>query len=52
MRILVAIPTYNRPEYLRRAMMSLLDQEHSAFELIVIARPDDFPSLQVIQEAT
>ena len=47
----VAIPTYNRPDYLKRAIMSVLSQEHSAYELIVIARPDDAPSLQVIQEA-
>lgn len=51
MRISVAIPTYNRPDYLKRAIMSVLSQEHSAYELIVIARPDDYPSLQVIQEA-
>lgn len=30
--------------------MSVLGQEHGAYELIVIARPDDYPSLQVIQE--
>jgi glycosyltransferase involved in cell wall biosynthesis len=52
LRISVAIPTYNRPEYLRRAIMSVLGQEHSAYELIVIARPDDHPSLKVIQEVT
>jgi glycosyltransferase involved in cell wall biosynthesis len=50
-RISVAIPTYNRPEYLRRAIMSVLGQEYSPYELIVIARPDDAPTLQVIQEA-
>ena len=31
--------------------MSVLGQEYSPYELIVIARPDDTPTLQVIQEA-
>lgn len=36
----VIIPTYNRPEYLRQAIQSVLDQTFEDFELLVI---DDSP---------
>lgn len=45
----VVIPTYNRPEYLRQAIESVLDQTFKNFELIVVDDAPDEAARQVVQ---
>jgi glycosyltransferase involved in cell wall biosynthesis len=46
----VAIPTYKRPEYLRRAVQSVLNQTLLPDELIIVSRADDEPTNIAIQD--
>lgn len=46
----VAIPTYRRPEYLRRAAISVVSQNVSPEYLLLVAREDDLPTRKVIAE--
>ncbi|MDG1143870.1 MAG: glycosyltransferase family 2 protein, partial [Burkholderiales bacterium] len=48
MRFSVAIPTYKRPEELKRAINSVIAQGLNPFELIVVSRPKDFLTNEVI----
>lgn len=50
MRISVAIPTYARPNYLRRAIASIASQQLLPHELIVVSRADDIETNQAIRE--
>ena len=52
MRISVAIPTYKRPEELRRAIVSVVTQDLKPFELIVISRENDLATNSVIDECS
>lgn len=49
MKISVAIPTYRRPEYLKRAFASVISQTHKPDELLLISRDDDMPTNDVIK---
>lgn len=44
------IPTRDRPEYLRRAVDSILDQTYDNVELIVVASPPHESTRQIVQE--
>ena len=46
----VAIPSYKRPDYLRRAAWSVLNQSCKPNELLIIYRADDKPTLEVIHQ--
>ena len=46
----VAIPTYRRPDYLRRAATSVILQSYPPEALIIVARQDDMASREVISE--
>ncbi|GGG92890.1 glycosyltransferase family 2 protein [Silvibacterium dinghuense] len=46
--ITVVIPTHQRPELLRRALMSVLRQSYSALEVIVVSDGDDGSDAQAI----
>jgi len=48
--ISVVIPTYRRPEGLRRCLWSLTEQTRPADEIIVICRAEDDSSLSVLDE--
>ena len=48
MKFSVAIPTYKRPEELKRAINSVVNQRLEPFELIVVSRLNDFPTNKVI----
>jgi len=49
--VTVVIPTHRRPEYLRRALVSVAAQSfpRERFEVIVVASPDD-PGMNVVEE--
>jgi GT2 family glycosyltransferase len=49
-KITVAIPSYRRPDDLRRALEALTKQSRRADEVIVVAREDDAPNHEVAQE--
>jgi GT2 family glycosyltransferase len=49
-RVSVIVPTYRRPETLRRCLEALRCQERRAEEILVVARRDDVPSQEVIAE--
>jgi GT2 family glycosyltransferase len=51
-RVSVIVPTYKRPESLRHCLDALRRQDTQADEILVVARRDDAPSLQVITEYT
>ena len=48
MKFSVAIPTYKRPEELKRAIKSVVTQRLEPFELIVVSRLNDFSTNKVI----
>lgn len=50
MKVTVAIPTYKRPEYVRRAIASINSQSYKPYELIVISRRNDQETRLVILE--
>lgn len=50
MKISVAIPTYDRPDYLRRAIASVAAQTLRPYELIVVSRVDDACSHSIVCE--
>lgn len=44
----VLIPSWRRPDLLRRVLASLPQQRHQPDEILVVVRPDDAPSREVI----
>ena len=50
MKISVVIPTYNRYEFLKRALHSVYDQTHSPFEVIVIDDGSTDETQQIVQD--
>jgi GT2 family glycosyltransferase len=46
----VAVPTFERPTWLRQAVRSLVHQEPSPYEVIAVARDTDGPTLQAIED--
>lgn len=48
--VAVVIPTYRRPEHLRRCLRSLLQQTHLPQEVVVVARDTDGESQEVVRE--
>ena len=50
LKVSVAIPTYKRPDFLRKACRSILHQTRLPNELLLIARYDDEPTIRVIEE--
>ncbi len=51
MPVSVIIPTYRRPDHLRRCLDALAEQRLPAAEVLVVVRPDDEVSRAVIDEA-
>lgn len=49
MKFTVAIPTYKRPEYLKRAVESVLAQSFLPDELLLVSRVDDEPTNEALQ---
>jgi glycosyltransferase involved in cell wall biosynthesis len=49
LKITVAIPTYRRPEYLKKAFASVLAQTHKPDEILLVSRADDQPTHEVIK---
>jgi len=49
-RVSVIVPTYQRPEDLRRCLRGLTRQERPADEILVVARPQDHATTAVCQE--
>ncbi len=50
MRLSVCIPTYRRPEFLQRAVVSVLAQTCLAHEIILISRIDDHPTNEMVRD--
>lgn len=50
MKLTVAIPSYRRPEELRRALQALDIQDLRVDEVIVVAREDDMATHEVVQK--
>jgi glycosyltransferase involved in cell wall biosynthesis len=46
----VVIPTYGRPEYLRRAVRSVVNQEYEPLELVVVDDCSPTPALESLSE--
>jgi GT2 family glycosyltransferase len=49
--VAVLVPTYGRPESLRKCLAGLAAQERRPDRVIVVARPDDAPTQQVLDAA-
>jgi GT2 family glycosyltransferase len=49
-KVTVAIPSYRRPQDLRRALEALARQDRPADEVIVVARRDDNPTHDAVRE--
>ena len=47
----VLIPSWRRPDLLRRVLASLPSQQHQPDEVLVVVREDDAPSREVVAEA-
>lgn len=50
MKLTVAIPSYRRPNDLRRALTALTSQDRRVDEVIVVARKDDAATHEVVQD--
>lgn len=50
LKISVAIPTYRRPEYLRKAYASIVAQSYQPNEILLVSRVDDHPTNEVITQ--
>lgn len=50
MKISVTIPTYKRPEYVQRAIASVVGQIYKPHELILVSRVDDIETRKIILE--
>ena len=50
LRFTVAIPTFERPAYLGRAVRSVLTQTRLPDEILVIHRPDDTETVMTFNE--
>jgi cellulose synthase/poly-beta-1,6-N-acetylglucosamine synthase-like glycosyltransferase len=48
----VVVPTYRRPELLRRCLSGLCAQTHQPDETIVVVRQDDKPTRRVLEQST
>lgn len=46
----VVIPSYNRPDFLRKAILSITSQTWLPMELVVVLRESDFASHQVVSD--
>lgn len=46
----VVIPTYRRPEYLRRCLQAVISQSMPPDEIVVVRRPDDQGAITVLRE--
>ncbi len=47
----VVVPTFRRPDALRRCLAALAVQEHAPARVLVVVRADDFSSQRVVDEA-
>ncbi len=50
MKVSVIIPSYRRPDYLKRCINALLNQSISPYEIIVVLREEDEESKMVVSE--
>lgn len=50
MKISVIVPTYRRPQYLKRCLEALAKQSRKPDEVVVITRDDDIESLKIVDE--
>lgn len=50
MKVSVIVPSYKRPDYLKRCIKALLNQNVSPYEVIVVLREDDKDSQEVVKE--
>lgn len=48
--ISIVIPTYNRPNYLKKAIETVLDQTYSNFEILVVDDASTVDNLEIIQD--
>jgi glycosyltransferase involved in cell wall biosynthesis len=48
--VTIAIPTYNRPEGLRRALKSLANQTYKNIEIVVGENPSEHPAVGIVAE--
>jgi GT2 family glycosyltransferase len=51
MRVSVVIPTYQRPDRVRRGLAALWSQQRAPDEVCVVARPDDADARAVVEQA-